>query len=140
LLLGNTIQAEFHPSGQVRNEHSLNRWGFKIQVRPLYGLQKSQLRKTLKEGETATIMKRFKSIDNVVLWVNTMRVLSSVIIENVLSLIGMEELRTPVEQSNSALLKWTLLKNGLVNFNMEDHLIKQPSNGNLTLVNKLEFS
>jgi len=38
VLLGNTIQVEFSSSGLAKDEHSLNRWGFKIGVRPIYGI------------------------------------------------------------------------------------------------------
>jgi hypothetical protein len=68
-----------------------------------------------------------------------MRLLGALVLENVSSLMGMEEQRSPLEVNSSQLLKWTLLKNGLVNFNIEDHLVKQPSSGLCTLVNKLGF-
>ncbi len=41
MVLGNHIQSEFHPSGHARNEHSLNRWGFKFTVKPIYGVEKA---------------------------------------------------------------------------------------------------
>jgi len=38
VMLGNSLQADFAPSGQVKDEHSLSRWGFKLRVRPIYGV------------------------------------------------------------------------------------------------------
>ena len=47
VLLGNHMQADFHPSGHARNEHSLSRWGFKFTVKPIYGLNEEGARKGL---------------------------------------------------------------------------------------------
>jgi len=50
--------------------------------------------------------------------------LSMVILENINNLIGLDEVRTASETSNSWLLKWTLFKNGHVNFKIDKHLVK----------------
>ncbi|CAD8078334.1 unnamed protein product [Paramecium sonneborni] len=95
LMLGNVIQADFSPSGQVRNEHSLSRWGFKITIRPVY-------------GDTYHVS----------------NVLHMVILENIQSLLGFNENRTQYEESNHNLLKWNILKNGRAGFQYDKHLIK----------------
>ncbi|CAD8163525.1 unnamed protein product [Paramecium octaurelia] len=95
LMLGNVIQADFSPSGQVRNEHSLNRWGFKITIRPVY-------------GDTYHVS----------------NVLHMVILENIQSLLGFNENRTANEESNQHLLRWNILKNGRSGFQFDKHLIK----------------
>lgn len=35
------MSAEFSPSSHVREESSITKWGFRVTVRPIYGLQKS---------------------------------------------------------------------------------------------------
>lgn len=36
MMLGNQLTMEFHSSGNTRNEHSLNRYGFRVGVRPAF--------------------------------------------------------------------------------------------------------
>lgn len=36
LMLGNNISLEFTSSGQAKDEHSLNRYGYRVGVRPVY--------------------------------------------------------------------------------------------------------
>ena len=139
VLLGNHISAEFHPSSHARNEHSLNRWGFKFTVKPIYGIDKSGLKKLLKEEDLKAISQRF-NVNTVAMWINSIRLLSMVILENINNLIGLDEVRTASETSNSWLLKWTLFKNGPVNFKIDKHLVKQPGTNLFSLVNKLEFA
>jgi hypothetical protein len=53
-----------------------------------------------------------------------MRLLSMLILENVHNLIGFDETRTAIENLHTPLLKWTLLKNGPVNFSIDKYLVK----------------
>ena len=73
------------------------------------------------------------------MWMNSLRVLSMVILENIHNLLGLDELRTPAEVANSWLLKWTLFKNGPVNFKVDQHLVKQPGTNLYSLVKKMDF-
>lgn len=93
-------------------------------MRPIYGLKKSGLKGILREEETQALVVRHGNLQNVVLWVNGMRLLSALVVEHVNALVGLEELRTQSEQINLPLLKWTLFKNGPVNFNISDYLLK----------------
>jgi other hect domain ubiquitin protein ligase E3 len=61
MLLGNVVQADFSPSGQARNEHSLNRWGFKISIRPVYGLKHAAYKDILSEEKYHDMVNRFGS-------------------------------------------------------------------------------
>lgn len=51
----------------------------------------------MKEEIMQPLLKRFITVENVVTWVNTMRLLSTLILENVNALIGMEDIRTQAE-------------------------------------------
>ena len=35
VILGNVLQVEFSSSGHAKDEHSLNRWGFRVTARPI---------------------------------------------------------------------------------------------------------
>jgi hypothetical protein len=61
------------------------------------------------------------------------------ILDSIAQLVGMDEIRTTQELNNTKLMKWTLLKNGPINFNIDSHLVKQPATNLYTLVNKLDF-
>lgn len=39
LMIGDTFSGEFTSSGQAKDELSLHRWGFRITVRPIYGIK-----------------------------------------------------------------------------------------------------
>lgn len=47
-----------------------------------------------------------------------------VILEHITSLLGFNVTRTEDEEANTHLLKWNLLKNGRVGFQLDKHLIK----------------
>ena len=38
IILGNVISVEFTSSGHAKDEHSLNRWGFKLIAKPIYSI------------------------------------------------------------------------------------------------------
>lgn len=54
---------------------------------------------------------------------DAINLLSMLILENVNSLMGFSELRTKDEVDHSQILKWSLLKNGMIDFNLDRHLI-----------------
>lgn len=39
VMLGNSLIVDFTSSGQAKDEHSLNRWGFRLKIKPIYGVQ-----------------------------------------------------------------------------------------------------
>lgn len=82
VLLGNNISIDFSPSGHARNEHSLNRWGFKITIRGIYGKE-----------------------------VSSQLLVQIAITETIAGLTGNDEARLNHEK---AILKWQILKNGLI--------------------------
>lgn len=69
---------------------------------------------------------RFGSSDLVIIWINSIKLLETLITDTIQSLIAPDELRTNAEKTCSNLLKCSLLKDGSVGFNFEDHLAKVP--------------
>lgn len=43
VILGNTLSVEFSSSQHARDNHALNRWGFRLSARPIYGIHTSVL-------------------------------------------------------------------------------------------------
>ena len=70
------------------------------------------------------MVERFGSSDLVVIWINSIKLLETLITDTIQSLIAPDELRTNSEKACSSHLKCSLLKDGGVGFNVEDHLVK----------------
>lgn len=68
LLLGNSINVDFNSSGQVKDSHSLVRYGFKFGLRPIFAAKVNY-----SEQRKAKIEKVFKSIHNWVTFLNTLK-------------------------------------------------------------------
>jgi hypothetical protein len=73
----------------------------------------------------------------VVSWITALKFLETLIGDTIQAFIAPDELRTPAEKACSHLLKCSLLKDGGVAFNAEDHLEKQGSNQLWKLKNSL---
>ena len=57
-------------------------------------------------------------------WINSIKLLETVINDTIQSLIAPDELRTNAEKACSNLLKCSLLKDGSVGFLLDEHLSK----------------
>jgi hypothetical protein len=82
LMLGSSITMEFASSGNARDVHSLNRYGFRVGARPAYSGRVEIDKNTLAE-----VTAKFGTQENFELYVNLLKlvaVTSSALIENIL--------------------------------------------------------
>lgn len=106
LMLGNQLNMEFHSSGNTRNEHSLNRYGFRVGVRPAFSG-----RLEFEKGETAELTATFGGQDQFEEYVSMLKwltVSASILTENLLL-----EGKVPNEESLSGYLEGKIFTQGL---------------------------
>ncbi|EGR31902.1 hypothetical protein IMG5_100520 [Ichthyophthirius multifiliis] len=83
ILLGNSIQVDFQSSGHAKDEKSLSRWGYKINVRPIYGMNKKMWQEEIQNEEDFIKLKiRFGNEEKINDWLNTMKLCAISIIES----------------------------------------------------------
>jgi len=123
-MLGNSLQVDFSSSGQAKDEHSLNRWGFKLKIRPIYGISNYILRDNQYQNILSNIQAKVggeKTLTNL---------LQSFALIN-LCVIEIAELHIkgtmPTENEKKVLhyLKWNLFKGGIHGVKIDEFLKQQ---------------
>ncbi|EAR96982.2 HECT domain and RCC1-like domain protein (macronuclear) [Tetrahymena thermophila SB210] len=123
ILLGNTIQVEFHSSGHAKDEKSLSRWGYKISARPIYGMNKKMWSEEEASEEFKKIIDRFGNEDLLTEWLNTMK-LCIISISEAIKNISQNSIVSAKEKNLNNFLKLAILKNGYSSKNREDYLVR----------------
>ncbi|KAL4466976.1 hypothetical protein ABPG74_010573 [Tetrahymena malaccensis] len=123
ILLGNTIQVEFHSSGHAKDEKSLSRWGYKISARPIYGMNKKMWSEEEASEEFKKIIDRFGNEDLLTEWLNTMK-LCVISISEAIKNISQNSIVSAKEKNLNSFLKLAILKNGYSSKNREDYLVR----------------
>jgi|JI61114BRNA_FD_contig_61_1266559_length_1750_multi_2_in_0_out_0_2 hypothetical protein len=112
MMLGSQLTMEFHSSGNTRNEHSLNRYGFRVGVRPAYSG-----RLELEKSDIADIINRFGSQEQFEEYVGLLKLLTvtaSTSAENLLM-----ESRVANEDTLSSYLEGKIFTQGLEEENLQ---------------------
>eukprot|EP00828_Plagiopyla_frontata_P047699 TRINITY_DN889_c0_g1_i4.p1 TRINITY_DN889_c0_g1~~TRINITY_DN889_c0_g1_i4.p1 ORF type:complete len:518 (+),score=97.52 TRINITY_DN889_c0_g1_i4:186-1739(+) len=120
-ILGNNVQIDFTSSGQAKDDQSLMRWGFKINIKPVFGIKNAFHILLPSNSSIDSLIQRFGNENEIKSWITTLMTLL-VPLENLLSQCLEGEKTQLNEISNNKLLEWTIFKNGLKQFNLQNCL------------------
>jgi other hect domain ubiquitin protein ligase E3 len=135
ILLGNIVIVDFTSSSQVKDEHSLNRWGFKLTAKPIYGTKLGYSfgiseQPGLSGSDLLEENEKFGNEENLCAWVDAIKILtlcSKEMISSFQNAVDCDSLESSYSTNN--VLKWDLLKKGLAGSKVQDFVIKPLENG-----------
>jgi len=133
VMLGNSLQVDFSSSGQAKDEHSLNRWGFRLKIRPIYGVANYILKDSNYSNILNNIQAKFGGEKPFTDYVSSLAMLNIVIVE-IIELHIKGGLLDDKEKELAKYLKWNLLKGGIAGTQVSQFLTQV--NGSYQLANK----
>lgn len=124
ILMGNNIQVDFSSSPHNKDERSLNCWGFRVRIKPIYRFSRFALKNSNLSNFLKDVEDRFGGSKNFKLYLSAMTLCSLVALE-----IAEFHIRgTPLAKEEKKLenyLKWNIVKSGLGSVSISDFLAKK---------------
>ena len=124
LLIGNNIQIDFSSSPHSKDEHSLNRWGFKVRIKPIYRFSRFMLKNSNLSGVLRDVEARFGGSKNFKIYLSAMTLSTLVALEIAEAHLKGNPLSKEEKKLNNY-LNWNIIKSGLGSVAVSEFLTKK---------------
>ena len=124
LLIGNNLQIDFSSSPHNKDERSLNCWGFKVRIKPIYRFSRYVLKNNSLNGALKEVEGRFGGKKNFKIYLSAMT-LSTLVALEVAEFHIKGNFLSKEEKHLSNYLNWNIVKSGLGSVAISDFLVKK---------------